>query len=207
MQKRNLATLAVTLLLVAVVLLNRNLERSAWAQSGGSYDLEWHVIASAGDQFLANGNYRLGFSLGQAHEPGLSSGGSYQMLQGYWAGSGFHPTAVRLADLHVETQGNALLVCWETTTEVDNLGFHIYRSETGQPGTYSRLNQTLILSRNPGSPQGAVYTWRDTDVTPQRTYYYLLEDVDLSGQVTQHGPVRGTLTQATIHLPLVVKGQ
>jgi len=39
-----------------------------------------------------------------------------------------------------------------------------------------------------------------------RTYLYLLEDVDVYGQATAHGPVPGQLPYATVYLPLVVKG-
>jgi hypothetical protein len=40
-----------------------------------------------------------------------------------------------------------------------------------------------------GNPSGFVYEYLDGDVTIGATYYYLLEDVSVTGQTTQHGPV------------------
>jgi len=202
MKRRMLGTLAVALLLVTVVLLSRGFDLRVGAQSSG-YDVGWNVLASAGNQLLVGGDYQLGFSLGQPHEPGISSAGSYQMVQGYWAGSGFQPTAVRLTDFHVVARGSMLLVRWETASEVDNLGFNLYRSENGQPNTYIQLNEQLIPSPAPGGQGGASYEWVDQDLTLGQTYYYLLEDVNTSGQTTTHGPVPGTLFQT--YLPQIEK--
>ncbi|HAM21517.1 MAG TPA: hypothetical protein DCQ04_04440, partial [Actinobacteria bacterium] len=44
----------------------------------------------------------------------------------------------------------------------------------------------------PGSTQGYSYEWRDANVVSGQTYYYWLEDVDLSGNPTLHGPVSAT---------------
>ena len=59
---------------------------TALAGTGGNYDVEWHVIGSAGDQFVSGGSYQIGFTLAQDTPPLISSGGSYQIVQGYWAG-------------------------------------------------------------------------------------------------------------------------
>ena len=57
------------------------------AQSGGNYDVQWNVIGgSAGEGFVAGGNYQLGFTLAQAQEPQISSGGSYKVVGGFWLG-------------------------------------------------------------------------------------------------------------------------
>lgn len=180
---------------------------SVLAQSGGGYDVEWSVLGTAGDQFVSGGGYQLGFTLGQDQEPGISSGGGYQIMQEYWAGGGFPPTAVRLAGLWVEARGDTLVICWETMTEIDNLGFNLYRSDSGQPGSFAQLNAELIPSQAPGSPIGAYYEWSDAAVAPRQTYFYLLEVVDIYGQSAQYGPVQGLLPAVfEIYLPLVSKG-
>ena len=57
------------------------------AQSGGDYDVEWSVVGSAGEQFAAGGEYQVGFTLAQAHEPMISTDGSnYTVIGGFWAG-------------------------------------------------------------------------------------------------------------------------
>ncbi len=53
-----------------------------------------------------------------------------------------------------------------------------------------QLDAALIPSQSQGSPGGFIYTWRDrADLTPGTTDYYWLQDVDLSGATTMHGPV------------------
>lgn len=199
MRRKTIAPLFCALLLLAVALGGL-----ALAQSGGSYDVEWQVLGAAGDEFASGGSYQLGFTLGQDQEPLVSSKGSYQIIQGYWSG-GIGPTAVKLAAFGVRARGDALVVFWETASELDTLGFHLYRSDTGAPGTFSRLNEALIPSEAPGGG-GAAYEWIDAGAARGRTYFYLLEDVDVYGQATAHGPVTGLLAGFRAFLPLAFKG-
>ncbi len=56
--------------------------------------------------------------------------------------------------------------------------------------TILSLNAALIPFQSQGNPGGFVYTWEDrADLVPGTTYYYWLQDVDLSGATTLHGPV------------------
>jgi hypothetical protein len=51
-----------------------------------------------------------------------------------------------------------------------------------------KINDSLIPTE--GSPaQGASYEYVDTGVKNRQTYYYKLEDIDLSGKTTLHSPV------------------
>jgi hypothetical protein len=96
-------------------------------------------------------------------------------------------TAVKLARFSARGYDQAALVEWHTASELDNLGFHLYRATTAA-GPWTRLN----ASRIPGlgsSPEGKTYAWADRGLTNGVTYYYRLEDVDRSGVVTSHGPV------------------
>jgi len=103
------------------------------------------------------------------------------------------PTAVDLVAFTAEPQGNAIRVSWETAQELDNLGFDLYRGESAA-GPWTRLNAELIPAQNPGATFGATYEWLDVDVTPDVTYFYRLEDVDLNGVSTFHGPESTTAT-------------
>jgi hypothetical protein len=197
MQRVRSVLLLTTLLLAGGVVL---------AQSGGSYDVEWQVMGSAGQQFVSGGGYQFGFTLAQDTPPLVSQGGHYQVIQGYWSGAGFPPTAVTLTSFWVEVRGDALVACWETAAEVDLLGFHLYRSDTGEPGSFAQINEGLIPGQAPGSPVRASYEWVDAGVEAGQTYFYVLEDVDVHGQATRHGPVSATLQPTTlyrIYLPLV----
>ena len=101
------------------------------------------------------------------------------------------PLSVDLKRFEAWPEGTAIHVQWETAQEIDNLGFNLYRSNTRE-GAKVKLNKQLIPTLvPPGSPFGAVYDWIDSfRLRPRRAYFYWLEDVDLSGNATMHGPVR-----------------
>ena len=99
------------------------------------------------------------------------------------------PLAVTLAAFSAAQQGDFVVVAWETVSELDNTGFNLYRG-VSPAGPDRQLNAALIPSQAPGSSGGFSYTWTDrADLTPGATYYYWLEDVDLNGAATMHGPV------------------
>ena len=102
---------------------------------------------------------------------------------------GFSPTpplAVTLASFAAAAQTDHVLVTWETVSELNNAGFNLYRS-LAAGGERSLLAN--LPSQAPGSTQGAAYSYADADVTAGQTYWYWLEDIDLSGAATLHGPV------------------
>ena len=105
-----------------------------------------------------------------------------------WGIFGNDPTAVDLAAFTAEPQGNAIRVTWETAQELDNLGFNLYRSTT-PAGPWTQVNAEFIPAQNPGATFGAVYEVLDPDVEPGTTLYYRLENVDIYGVSTFHGPV------------------
>lgn len=113
------------------------------------------------------------------------------------------PTAVTLARFEARPAGSAIRVEWETATEIDTLGFHLYRSPRADGG-YERLNEQIIPSQAPGSPGGGIYFWTDDQVVPGQAYYYKLEDVDIHGAATLHGP-RSAIAAHVRYLPLVAK--
>ncbi len=68
----------------------------------------------------------------------------------------YTPTAVELASFGATAQSSAILLEWETATELDNLGFNVYRSGAAL-GERVQLNGALIPAQNPGTPLGATY--------------------------------------------------
>jgi hypothetical protein len=104
--------------------------------------------------------------------------------------AGSDPTAVMLTRFEAWPEGSGKVhVQWETAQEIENLGFNLYRSDT-LAGRRTKLNKTLIPSLvPPGAPYGTEYDWIDRRVRPSRTYFYWLEDVDIYGRATLHGPV------------------
>jgi hypothetical protein len=82
---------------------------------------------------------------------------------------------------------SVVIVEWTTESEVDTAGFNIYRSESVE-GPYIRINPELIPS-SPDPILGGKYVYTDTNVVAGHTYYYKLEDVELGGTTTMHGPI------------------
>ncbi len=83
-----------------------------------------------------------------------------------------------------------VVVEWTTATEIDTAGFNLYRSEQAG-GTYTKINSALIpASTDP--LRGGKYRYEDRDALPGRIYYYKLEDVELDGTTTLHGPIQAS---------------
>ncbi len=96
--------------------------------------------------------------------------------------------AVTLASFQAEWVDNQVVIAWDTVSEIDNLGFNLYRSQS--PDELGALITTqMVPSQSPGSTQGFSYSVVDSDVTSGNTYWYTLEDLDMSGVATLHGPV------------------
>lgn len=84
---------------------------------------------------------------------------------------------------------------WTTASETNTAGFNLYRSERAG-GSYIKVNAQLIpASTDPLT--GGKYSFEDKNVTPGKTYYYELEDVQLDGVTTRHGPIVVTAPGAT----------
>ena len=82
---------------------------------------------------------------------------------------------------------SVVLVEWTTESEVNTAGFNVYRSENAE-GPYIQVNRELIPS-SPDPILGGRYVYTDTNVVAGQTYYYKLEDVELDGAATLHGPI------------------
>jgi len=81
-----------------------------------------------------------------------------------------------------------VLLSWETASEVDNLGFNIYKAEAPEAEKV-RVNPAMILSKAMGGTSGAFYEYLDEDVETGKTYFYWLEAVDFALTKTLYGPI------------------
>ncbi|MBK9091355.1 MAG: DUF11 domain-containing protein [Anaerolineae bacterium] len=111
------------------------------------------------------------------------------------------PLAAALASFDAVQSGEAIRVTWETVSEIGNVGFNLWRGTTPNAPDV-QLNASLIPSQAPGSSQGFSYEWLDAaNLVNNTTYYYWLEDVDMAGAVTRHGPISATYAAPTaVHL-------
>ena len=100
------------------------------------------------------------------------------------------PTSVKVNSFSASKNGNGVLLAWNTGGEIHNLGFNVYRDVNGQK---MQLNPSLIagsalLMREALEQHAAKsYGWIDPSPTPGAVYW--LEDVDLNGTRTMHGPI------------------
>ena len=75
-------------------------------------------------------------------------------------------------------------ITWETASEVDAAGFHLYRSQSSD-GSFNIITSDLIPAD--GDPlTGASYTYTDEGVRWGEQYYYQLEEVTLNGSTTRY---------------------
>jgi hypothetical protein len=101
----------------------------------------------------------------------------------------FIPSAVEMNFFNTEGGTEKIVLRWQTALETDNIGFNIYRSTNAIFEDAEKLNPTLIESLVPaGSTYGADYQFVDDTANPYTRYYYWLEDVDINGTTTLHGP-------------------
>jgi len=109
------------------------------------------------------------------------------------------PTAIDLASFDATAYDDGVFIEWQTGFEVNNLGFNIYRQEAGKLTT---VNQQLIagsalkFGQGIGLRSGFSYCWWDkgnancgSGISDCQNVSYWIEDVDLNGKSTWHGPV------------------
>ncbi|HVM74503.1 MAG TPA: C25 family cysteine peptidase [Candidatus Saccharimonadales bacterium] len=112
-------------------------------------------------------------------------------------------TAVDLSAFNAFAQedGTVRLV-WRTHEESRNLGFHIYREDaTGR----RRVDATMIAGSAllvPGAkPQHAAKSYAWIDQHPVASAVYWIEDVDINGTRTMHGPAYPEVPPAQTRVP------
>ena len=120
----------------------------------------------------------------------MTWGGSYSgmSMQAVSIVNPIIPTAVKLLDFSATAKKNAVLLTWETASELNTIGFNLYRSKS-RDGNRKLLNSELIPSlASPGSLTGAVYSYKDRTAKPGVAYFYWLEELDVYGRTELFGP-------------------
>lgn len=95
---------------------------------------------------------------------------------------------VTLTELKATPYNGVVDIEWTTGSELDHLGFNVYRSVNMNSG-YVQVNSQIIKNiATAGSAHGD-YIFRDETVTNGFNYFYYIEDVAFNGTTTMHGPV------------------
>lgn len=108
----------------------------------------------------------------------------------FFMGGGSLP--VELSLFTARQDGNSVLLRWVTETENNSYGFHVWRS-SASAGEYQLITAEMIRAAG-NSTTRREYQWRDTRVEAGQTYYYKLQQIDISGASRFYGPVNVTLS-------------
>jgi hypothetical protein len=77
-----------------------------------------------------------------------------------------------------------IVVTWETASEVDAAGFHLYRAPQID-GPFERVTATPVPAQ--GDPLvGSSYEYEDREVTWGQLYHYQLAEVERNGAENRH---------------------
>jgi len=140
-------------------LLKRTDTASAWTNATGDYthDTSARTFSKTGETDFSE------FSIGDGGDNSLP---------------------VELSSFTATFVDDSVILKWRTESEVNNVGFNIYRSEpqAGTPaqvdGDYTKIG---YIKGTGTSEKINDYQFTDKDVEPGLTYFYYLEDIDLFG--------------------------
>ncbi len=95
---------------------------------------------------------------------------------------------VELSAFTAQVVQDGVLLEWETQSETENLGFHLYRS-TDKDKTPERISRKIIPGAG-NSQSIQKYKFTDNNVQIGHTYYYTLADVRFDGHETRHKTIQ-----------------
>lgn len=100
---------------------------------------------------------------------------------------------VELSAFNATVNGNTVLLQWQTQSETENLGFHLYRSDS-ENGVFTQITSELINGAG-NSSSAHQYSYVDRDVTIGQSFYYQLVDISNNGMMMWHGPVAANVIE------------
>jgi predicted small secreted protein len=108
------------------------------------------------------------------------------------AGEPVSPTAVQLESFEASRYDGGVFIEWRTGQEVNNLGFNLYRDESGKRVLVSPqmlAGSALLAGADITIGAGRSYAWWDSASKDKGAAQYWIESVDINGDSTWHGPV------------------
>ncbi len=101
------------------------------------------------------------------------------------------PTAAKVDAFTATGYDKGVYLLWQTGFEADNLGFNIYRQQGGQMTrvTPEMLAGSALVIGSPPLTAGRVYSWWDNSPDSKQDALYYLEDIDINGKRSLHGPL------------------
>ncbi len=110
-------------------------------------------------------------------------------------------TPVELISFTATDYSGLVQLKWKTGFEADNLGFRIHREDVGGLTriTPSMVAGSALVSRNNVAlTSGRTYIWHDFVADPSKLPNYWLEEIDMKGRSTWHGPAATTIAETEL---------
>jgi uncharacterized repeat protein (TIGR01451 family) len=108
------------------------------------------------------------------------------------------PTVVHMLEMSaVQDDKGKVLVSWTTSFEAENLGFNVYRQTSAGREKVNKqvIAGSALFAAKRELTSGRSYRWKDRTKNGAFAQYYI-EDIDLHGVRTLHGPVTPMLAAA-----------
>jgi len=139
-----------------------------------------------------------GASMAWLGPPGDNNDGGRWVIEGVvnygagdWGTPGLPNTdsslPVELSSFSGSFQDGAIELLWHTESEVDNLGFYVWRAPQSD-GDYHPVSD--LISGQGSTTEPHDYVYRDADIVSETTYFYKLRQVDMEGSEIFHGPIK-----------------
>jgi len=111
------------------------------------------------------------------------------------SGGGDFSLPVELSSFTATAGDGQITLRWVTQTEVANFGFAIYRSEQ-KDGKYTKIGFVYGAGN---SVMPIDYQFTDEKAEAELTYFYYLEDIDISGEKSSSKIIKAVLPASLLH--------
>lgn len=95
---------------------------------------------------------------------------------------------VQMAQMKAAQSPEGIVLLWETASEVNCAGFHVWRSPDNV-SVYQCITQELIPAQG-NSSSGHAYEYVDIHVKPDILYWYQIEEISTDGESALFGPIQ-----------------
>ena len=103
---------------------------------------------------------------------------------------------VQLSSFSATSIAEGVKLNWRTESEVNNVGFNVYRSTT-KDGNFTKLG---FVEGHGSTPFGHDYSFADA-VKTEGTYFYYIEDIDVEGKKERSDIISVTFKPQRVLLP------
>jgi len=105
--------------------------------------------------------------------------------------TGDQPLPVELSHFTCQMKQDRIDLVWRTESEIENVGFIILRANNFE-GPFREIASYQYhdgLKGHFNTNMANEYSYTDSDILPDQTYWYILIDVDINGVQEAHGPI------------------